>query len=692
MDINEYLKQILQRLDKLEQRINFLEKKERPEKTEAVESLGDLIEKKEVLEIPAESKTILSPSFKKEPQRQTISTFSETNIVKNWFNKIGALSLVMGLVFFISYTFQYIGPAGKIVIGYVAGLALLGLGFFLNKKYKNYSQIILAIGWAAIYFTTFATYHIKASQIIYNFNVNLILLFLVVGAMTAFSLIYNSEYFTIAAFSLGYLTAIISRTPFISLTATLLLLVAIITIILWRNWSNLAIFAVVVNYLTYWTSLIKQDEFFSYSTFKIGSVFLILYFTGFVIASLFIKSQRYKDSELKPPIVIINTFSFFVLFLSQLYNFYPDKDGIFSALLGLVLLSIALGVYFFKKEERSLYLAYGWLGWGLLTLSVPLHFVGHWIGGSWLVGGASLLIIGLIKNKKSLRSAGFITLTLFLLRFLSYDLLQKEPIKFLGLNLTERFLLTLFTVFVFAVINIVWEKFKKDVPEEENKIIFLPSLIAIFISILLINLEFSRSFIGFAWLVEGGIVYLIGLLVNKPYLRKVSLILMVLFFFRWMSYDVLNKALIFPGTEIDFNFRTYISLSGIIIFSLLYILSELFKEYLSKEESIFLSIFPSTATFLLVFITALEVNNKLISVYWGIEGLAIMVLGFLTRKRILRWLGLIVLLLTILRVFLIDLSFLERVYRIISFIVLGVILLGISFIYTKYKDKLEKYF
>ena len=42
----------------------------------------------------------------------------------------------------------------------------------------------------------------------------------------------------------------------------------------------------------------------------------------------------------------------------------------------------------------------------------------------------------------------------------------------------------------------------------------------------------------------------------------------------------------------------------------------------------------------------------------------------------------------IFKVFLIDLSSLERFYRIISFVVLGVILIAVSFLYQKYKDVL----
>jgi uncharacterized membrane protein len=41
---------------------------------------------------------------------------------------------------------------------------------------------------------------------------------------------------------------------------------------------------------------------------------------------------------------------------------------------------------------------------------------------------------------------------------------------------------------------------------------------------------------------------------------------------------------------------------------------------------------------------------------------------------------------TILKIFIYDLSFLETLYRFFSFVALGAILIGVSYAYQKYKD------
>jgi uncharacterized membrane protein len=45
----------------------------------------------------------------------------------------------------------------------------------------------------------------------------------------------------------------------------------------------------------------------------------------------------------------------------------------------------------------------------------------------------------------------------------------------------------------------------------------------------------------------------------------------------------------------------------------------------------------------------------------------------------------------VLKLFLYDLRHLETLYRILSFIVLGVMLVSMSWIYTRFRDRLRRY-
>jgi uncharacterized membrane protein len=83
-----------------------------------------------------------------------------------------------------------------------------------------------------------------------------------------------------------------------------------------------------------------------------------------------------------------------------------------------------------------------------------------------------------------------------------------------------------------------------------------------------------------------------------------------------------------------------------------------------------------------------EAAQLALSSTWFVYGLTIMWVGFSRRSLPLRIGGLVLLAISILKVFLYDLGNLEQPYRIISFIGLGVILLVASFLYTRFKDRL----
>jgi uncharacterized membrane protein len=71
------------------------------------------------------------------------------------------------------------------------------------------------------------------------------------------------------------------------------------------------------------------------------------------------------------------------------------------------------------------------------------------------------------------------------------------------------------------------------------------------------------------------------------------------------------------------------------------------------------------------------------SALWMSYGALLMVVGFWRRSAFVRWQALVLIAVTIIKVFLYDVSQLDREYRIISFIVLGILLLAISFVYQR---------
>ncbi|MBM2841510.1 MAG: putative rane protein [Bacteroidetes bacterium] len=71
---------------------------------------------------------------------------------------------------------------------------------------------------------------------------------------------------------------------------------------------------------------------------------------------------------------------------------------------------------------------------------------------------------------------------------------------------------------------------------------------------------------------------------------------------------------------------------------------------------------------------------------WLLYSIILMIVGIWRRQRGIRIVSIVLFGFTILKIFIYDLSFLETLYRIFSFIGLGVILLAVSYLYQKYKD------
>jgi uncharacterized membrane protein len=81
-----------------------------------------------------------------------------------------------------------------------------------------------------------------------------------------------------------------------------------------------------------------------------------------------------------------------------------------------------------------------------------------------------------------------------------------------------------------------------------------------------------------------------------------------------------------------------------------------------------------------------SLQQMALSGVWLLCSAVLMAAGLWRKNRGMRVMAILLFGITILKIFIYDLSFLETVYRIFSFLTLGVILIGVSFAYQKYKD------
>lgn len=198
----------------------------------------------------------------------------------------------------------------------------------------------------------------------------------------------------------------------------------------------------------------------------------------------------------------------------------------------------------------------------------------------------------------------------------------------------------------------------------------------------MLRFELGRSTVAAGWAVMGLALLWLGLKLKWADLR-------------WQSY-ALAAAVGLRGVASLFELRAggggapEPAGAAAVAIAALYIQEFLTPRGEERRERYGRSGYSLMATLLTAVLLYREVSGSLLTVAWGIQGVALLGAGFPLRERVLRLSGLFVLLVCILKLFFHDLRHLETLARILSFLALGVLLLGVSWIYTRYGERLKR--
>ena len=160
---------LLKRVSDLEQRVRQLEGQEPAPEAEPLPPLAaepEPVAPPEPVSPPVEeAPPIAAAAFQQtegesgEPVAPEPRESVETAVGLNWLNRIGAVTLILGVAFFFKYAVDndWIGPTARVLIGVVAGFGLLVGGEQLRKRgHALYAQGISAAGVCVLYLTFWA--------------------------------------------------------------------------------------------------------------------------------------------------------------------------------------------------------------------------------------------------------------------------------------------------------------------------------------------------------------------------------------------------------------------------------------------------------------------------------------------------------------------------------------------------------
>ncbi|MEI8327736.1 MAG: DUF2339 domain-containing protein [Candidatus Taylorbacteria bacterium] len=361
-----------------------------------------------------------------------------------------------------------------------------------------------------------------------------------------------------------------------------------------------------------------------------------------------------------------------------------------------------LGIMFYKK-------------WNYLVL---IGLFGSWIiFGTWLFSSYTIdalvptlmfvfiqyailtasSIIRIIVDKIKATEIDYLVLTATAMSFalVCYYLLNAEYKHYLSLGF----------VAISAVYIVIALIAYKENPADRTINIFLPGLAVSFLTAA-VPIEFSGSWISAWWFVEAILLYILA---SKSSSRGFQIMGVVVYILGMISLLQYLSTYVRPDNYVVFFNAPFIMLIMAAVTA--YLITFVYYRYGSLSSEIQkrgIAVFVIVANIITLYALTSQViiyyelqqigsvmdaqirneSNTTVSILWALYAALLTIIGFVKRYMTPRRMGLILFIVTAMKV-VVDVWSLGELYRIVSFIIFGVIALSASFLYVKYRDRLK---
>jgi len=667
----------------------------------------------------------------------------EKFIGENLINKIGIFILVLGVSYFVKFAIDknWINEPARVGIGILAGSLVLFIAHKLRKKYAPFSSVLVAGALAIFYFSIAIAYH---EYQLFGQQVAFAIMVLITAFSCLISISYNRMELAILSLIGGFLVPFMvssgSGNYVVLFTYIAILDIGILTLAYFKKWHLLNILAFIFTSLLFGVWVlddVNNDPPHYMGALIFGFVFYLIFMITNIINNLRTKARL---SKLQLVMLTLNNFVFYGIGMLVLSEFKPQFSGLFTAFLALLNLGYAVLLYKkFGLDKIAIYLLIG-LTLTFITLAIPVQFSGNNITIFWAVEAVLLMWLAQKSKIKSYRFAAVLVQALMVVSLImdwpSYlikntnltiilnpifiggifvvasfvgvlYLLRTDTEKLLKFGLTFNpkiykkvaKLLAILTGYFVGLFEVGYQSF--------THVIFYDFLAVI----VLYHLLFSAVFCF--------ILYRNKRLLTDKIINVLALVNIVVFTFIFSKIPFAQQE-----ENLLSNSESYLAyyLHIISLILTIYFCSLLY--YSNKKQKVF-SLFNTklslwTAAFIIVFMASTEVilqglyamnisvdineisdpygsnldlismaKNKIIKtglpILWGVLAFVLLILGIKKQIKQLRIIALSLLGITIVKLFVYDISNVSETGKIIAFILLGVLILIISFVYQKLK-------
>lgn len=657
----------------------------------------------------------------------------EYAIASQWLLRLGILILVIGVGFFLKYSFDknLIAPSARVAMAALAGLSLMTAGTrLLSGRYHIFGQGLLGGGLAMLYFSVFAAF--KFYELVDPTTA-----FALMGVVTilagGISVRFNSMLVAVLGILGGYGTPLMLSTgavDFIGLYGYMLILgVGVLGVCYWRNWPLVNLLSFACTYLLYFQAMraYQASDFWHVMPFLIA--FFILFST---MTFLFKLVNRVHSNLFDLSALLVNA----LIFFAEGYRLVSDgygKEWAAAVTLGLAVF-YTLHVYYFlmrKLIDRELLISFLGLASFFVIVTVPLVISRQWLTVSWSVLGLVLLWIARQLGSQALKHVSFVLYGIVLFRFGLIDLpseFQTPVVQ--GISWADYWPRLLERVVMFGIpvlslggahrLLLGWEASDRKAIAPEND---MPELvksawaprailgITIGMLFLYLHLEVNRT-VGFTyaplklplltvlWLVVCALLLWEAVVRQSRMLQGLVLAGIAAVLLKVLVVDLsswsLTQQLMYAGT-----YSYHDALLRLLDFGVICMfLAVAYRCAIGRTNAndvdmqaifailgmgtLFVFLTLELNTFLYAFLPGMRAGG--VSILWSLFAFGWLLRGIRRNARALRYVGLVLFIVVIGKVFFRDLAELDSFYRIIAFIILGVMVLAGSFIYLKYRE------
>ncbi len=675
----------------------------------------------------------------------------EKFIGENLINKIGILITIIGVAIGAKYSIEndLISPLTRIILGYVMGLGLLGFGIKLKEKYKNFSAVLVSGAMVIMYFITFAAYSFY-ELIPQTFTFLLMVVFTIFTVVAALN--YNLPIIAhlglVGAYAVPFLLSNDSGRVEILFSYVAIINIGILIISFSKYWKSLYYSSFLLTWIIYlsWYFFSYTQE-----NFKLAFVFLIAFFVIFyctLLAYKLLKKEKYNMGDIV--LLLANSFIFYGVGYSLISDFENGEEllGLFTLGNAIIHFGVSFLIYKQRLADKNLFYLIAGLVLVFITVAVPVQLDGNWVTIIWAGEAALLFWIGRTKTVPVYEKLSYILMVLAFIslvqdwfQYSSYDYVTQENNFTPILNL--RFLTGILFLAAFGFINYLLrnENYQPTFLKGNflNKLISI-SIPAVFLFVLYYcfrieiadywDLKYNNSFLQIddsfsnyqnddyrnfriVWIYIYTLLFLAALSIINIKKIKNNVLGSVLILASTFTFLLFFTEGIFALTELRqtykdntlseyynrsvFNFliRYIVIISALVLLfaGMLSVQSGVMKKGLQMpftivKHIIFLAILSSELIAWMDLAGSTQSFKLGLSILWGLYALLLIIIGISKSKPFLRIIAIVLFGFTLLKLFLYDISDMNTISKTIVFVILGVLLLIISFLYNKFKTKI----